>query len=327
MKDLYIFGTLGPACHEVETIMALFRAGATGMRLNLSHGNLAQHADWIANFHIAAKRCGVSPQLLIDMQGPELRTSASLSPLPLETDHIVMTNTLGFPDCVRPYLKTGVQILVDDGRILLETVDHEKSKVLRGGLLLPRKSITIQHVSIPLPVLTKEDFDNLSCAAQYGVTGIMQPFVRSTEDLIKVRAQMDACGLKNACLYAKIESKEGIAMAESLLPYCDELIIARGDLADSVGLVHLASAQHDLEKICRRHEKPYMIVTQMLHSMMTSPIPTRAEISDIYHAVYNGASSIMLTGETASGSYPVEAMNYFAQTAYTALKDREDGTF
>ena len=139
MKDLYIFGTLGPACHEVETIMALFRAGATGMRLNLSHGNLAQHADWIANFHIAAKRCGVSPQLLIDMQGPELRTSASLSPLRLETDHIVMTNTLGFPDCVQPYLKTGVHILVDDGRILLETIDHEKSKVLRGGLLLPRQ--------------------------------------------------------------------------------------------------------------------------------------------------------------------------------------------
>lgn len=323
MKKMNIYGTLGPSCHTVEAIKEMFQLGATGMRLNLSHGSLCDHEEWIRNFHIAAKQCHISPELLIDMQGPELRTSSTISPIELNTGDIVPINVLGFPDCLQPHLQSGMHILADDGRILLETLENNKVKVLRGGQLEARKSLAVQGIEIPLPVLTKEDIENLSHARQYGITGIMQPFVRNAEDLQQVQKYIDLYGLKNIRLYAKIESDQGISMIESLFPYCDELIIARGDLADSVGLVNVASAQHHIEKLCHKYSMPYMIVTQMMHSMISSPVPTRAEISDVYHAVYGGASSIMLTGETAAGSYPAEAMKYFVQTAKTALADRE----
>lgn len=322
MSDLQVFGTLGPACHNQKVLEQIFRAGATGMRLNLSHGNLRNHKDLVDNMKKAARECGQKCDLLIDMQGPELRTISYLSPKTLSKEKVYAVSELGFPACLLESLQPGMQILIDDGKILLEMTDKMHARVIRSGELLPRKSIGVHGLNLHLPVLTEDDLENLETAASFGVTGIMLPFVRSQDDLKQVRVVMNANGLQDARLYAKIESVEGVEMLESLLPYCDGIIIARGDLGDSVGLVNVASVQHYIEEVCRSHDKPYMVVTQMLDSMISHPVPTRAEVSDVYHAVYNGASSIMLTGETAAGKYPVEAMDYFVKIAQTAIADR-----
>lgn len=318
MRPLNIFGTLGPACQDEVTLESIFQAGATGMRLNLSHGSLASHADWIERTKKAADKCGLVPELLIDMQGPELRVSRSVSPRILTEGEVEDIRELGFPDCLVKAVQPGSDILVDDGRLLLKMKSNHQAQVVRGGTLLPAKSIAVSGLDLQLPALTEEDRVNLAVAAEYGITGIMQPFVRSPEDLARVRQVMNENGLEKARLYAKIESAQGVEMLETLFPHCDEIIIARGDLADSVGLVQVARVQYYIEETCRKHHKPYMVVTQMLDSMIQNPVPTRAEISDIYHAVHGGAASIMLTGETASGKYPVQAMEYFVQTARTA---------
>ena len=151
----------------------------------------------------------------------------------------------------------------------------------------------------------------------------MQPFVRNKEDLINVRNTLKELDL-DLRIFAKIENQSGVDQLEELIPYCDEIIIARGDLGSNIGLIHLPRVQHYIQDICKKYYKPYMVVTQMLDSMNNKPIPTRAEVTDIYEAVNQGAYSIMLTGETASGKYPVEAMHYFCEVAKTALEDENE---
>lgn len=327
MEKLKIYGTIGPACADRKIMEEMFKAGMTGMRLNLSHVDLSDCIEWLEEFHWAAANTGIIPELLIDMKGPELRIGKLQEPVLLENNTVVDTKRLLFPDIVYPYLKKGTHILLDDGNLLIEISDDEgkQAKVLRGGKLTSSKSIAIEGVSVPSPTLTEADMNNLKEAYKYAVTGIMQPFVRNAEDLKNVREALDSTGNEKLKIFAKIENQAGVDQIHDLLPHCDEIIIARGDLGNAVGLTRLPSVQHYLEKVCQEHNKPYMVVTQMLHSMHNNAVPTRAEVSDIYHAVYNGASSIMLTGETAAGKYPIEAMRYFVDTAKEALKDRESG--
>lgn len=323
MQIVKIFGTLGPACHETKMIEEMFQMGMSGMRLNLSHVDLEDCKDWIHHFRLAAQNCGIKPELLIDMKGPELRLSRNLNPVLLKEHDIVSAKVLGLPEIIFPYLKDGQEILLDDGNIQLVYHDLNHLEVVCGGLLKPAKSVAVKGCEIPTPTLTDADYKNLSVAKDYGVTGIMQPFVRDCQDLKTVRKALDDNGLDDCKIYAKIENKTGVAQLESLLPYCDEIIVARGDLANSVGIENIASCQHHIETFLHQKNFPYMIVTQMLNSMIDNPIPTRAEISDIYHAVYNGAKSIMLTAETAAGKYPLQAMKVFTSVANTALKDME----
>ena len=186
------------------------------------------------------------------------------------------------------------------------------------------------NLEIPSPALTEMDLLNLSfaggellrCGIRLG--GIMQPFVRSAQDLMTVRESLDERGLSFVKIFAKIENMSGASNLESLLPYADEIIIARGDLGNAVGLTALSVVQKRIEKICKKHDMPYMVVTQMLNSMMEHPVPTRAEVSDIAHAVYHGAGSVMLTGETAAGKYPLEAIRYLVNTSEEMLSYMKD---
>ncbi|MDD5833211.1 MAG: pyruvate kinase, partial [Clostridiales bacterium] len=152
-----------------------------------------------------------------------------------------------------------------------------------------------------------------------GVTGIMQPFVRSREDLEAVRAELKRAGADRLRLFAKIENQEGIARLGELLPVCDEIVIARGDLGNSMPLWELPGIQKHISYMCRAAGRDFMVVTQMLYSMEHSPVPTRAEVSDIFNAVLDGAASVMVTGETASGEYPVEVIRYLTNTVREAV--------
>ena len=309
-----IYGTLGPACADADTLEAMLRLGMTGVRLNLSHMTLPEAAPMTAALRCAAKRCGIQPALLIDMQGPELRVEKLGRPLPLESGGKVQTDMLRLPEEALRCLEPGQQILLDDGKILLECESASLARVLRGGVLQSRKSAALPGKTLCLPALTARDRENLALAEEYGVTGVMQPFVRSRDDLEQLRAVLP----ESIRLFAKIENLEGVAQLEELIGACDEIVIARGDLGNAVPLWELPPLQKRIAAACRRAGCPFIVVTQMLASMEHSAVPTRAEVSDICNAVLDGASSVMVTGETAAGEYPVEVIRYLVNTVRAA---------
>lgn len=372
-----IYGTLGPACQDEKILTEMFALGMTGMRLNLSHVTLAESGELIGKMKRAAEVCGVKPQLLIDLQGPELRTGAVAEPILLKNEEIVeicaaadqkvvefleknreeltetadkkknsesslvqnrtsaqrMPTRIELPDITIPYLIPGQEILLDDGKIHLKVVENSENiklgsgekrryfaKVLWGGLLKSRKSAAFPGAKINSPTLTKADLENIRLAKEMGVTGVMQPFVRGREDLECVKNALQEAGAEEVKLFAKIENLDGVRKLEELLPGADEIVIARGDLGNAVHLWDLPSVQREISQKCLATGKPFMVVTQMLASMERNPVPTRAEVNDIFHAVLDGASSVMVTGETAAGDYPVEVIRYLVNTVRSAEK-------
>ncbi len=320
------YGTLGPSCQDVLTLVALFREGMTGVRLNLSHCDLDECEEWLQNLHSAAKECGVSPDLLIDLKGPELRVGVLPSPVELVQGEEILLGEEGIPvpSVLFSSLRHRQEILLDDGALLLTVQNFSQTsarcKILRGGTLHSRKSIAVPGAKITPPTLTQSDYKNLSLAKQAGVTGVMLPFVRGKEDLIHLKNALNDRNASDIRIFAKLENRQGVKVLPELLDYADHIVIARGDLGNDMPLWELPATQYEITQICKRTKKPFMVVTQMLHSMLHSAVPTRAEVSDIFFAVLSGASSVMLTGETAAGAYPVEAMRYLCRTVDSALK-------
>ena len=321
MKKVRIYGTLGPSCKDEQTLAQMFREGMDSIRLNLSHTTLAEAAGLIAAYRNAARACGVKPGLLIDMQGPELRIGRLPAPLRLEEGALVGTDALPFPEEVKNVLSgapAGREILLDDGRILLAAESPERLRVVRGGVLESRKSVALPGCRIRTPALTAADRVNLAGAKSCGVTAVMQPFVRGPEDLIDLRAAMEQAGCGDLRLLAKIENLEGLRALDSIIPYCDEIVIARGDLGNAMDLWELPAVQKRIAAVCRKAGRDFMVVTQMLDSMTHRRVPTRAELSDIFNAVLDGAASVMVTGETASGEYPADVIRYLSRTVREA---------
>lgn len=327
---LTLFGTLGPACAHRETLRRMLAAGMDGVRLNLSHMTLRQAAPWLEELQAAAALEGTAPLLLADLQGPELRLGEVAENTVLSAGDPVLLGKEGLsvPECVLEALTKGQQVLLDDGRLLLTVQLVRQGQALcrveRGGLLLSRKSIALPGLELQVPALTAADLGNIGRAAEYGVGGVMQPFVRGPQDLRALRMALQGAKAEQVKIYAKLENRRGVEQLESLLPEADEMVIARGDLGNAYPLWELTGVQKEAAAVCRAARKPFMVVTQMLASMEHSPVPTRAEVSDIFNAVLDGASSLMVTGETAVGSYPAEAMDYLAKTARAALAWKEE---
>ncbi len=321
-----IFATFGPACGEEKVLKEMIDAGMTGMRLNLSHTTLPASETYIKAYQNAAKEADVTSQILIDMQGPELRVSELKDAVLLTAgERVCLYSKEGMikvPSVVVEAAVAGDEILLDDGKILVEVVSVETekltAKIVRGGLLQGHKSIKIKNKNIKMPSLTAHDIENIKLAKKYGVTALMQPFVLSGEDLSYVRSVLKRHGVEDIKIYAKIENRQGVENLETILPEADVVIIARGDLGNDMPLWELPRVQKKIEEACKKAEVPYVVVTQMLASMEENPVPTRAEVSDIFHAVYHGAWGVMVTGETAVGKYPVEAVKYLANTSKEA---------
>ena len=326
MKHVKIYGTIGPACRDKEILKRMFQEGMDGVRLNLSHTSLEEASPLIESFHSAARECGLNAELLIDMQGPELRIGDMKAPLRLISGDLIGTGDIPFTEEVKAVLwdrEPGQDILLDDGKILLRTefLSHPhdiKLRVVRGGLLESRKSVALPGCTFRTPAMTENDRTQIKRAKEYGVTAVMQPFVRSREDLIEVRDALGHSGCNDIRLLAKIENRDGIDRLKELIPHCDEIVIARGDLGNAMELWELPAAQKYISSVCREAGRDFMVVTQMLDSMIHRQVPTRAEVSDIFNAVLDGASSVMVTGETASGEYPVLAMRYLCRTVREA---------
>ena len=319
------YGTIGPACADAATLTALCRAGMTGVRLNLSHGPLAQRAEWLA----LLRQAGVG-ELLIDLQGPELRIGALEQPLTLAAGQSLVLGAGGVdcPPALVQAARPGQLLLLDDGKLLVRVTDADgaalRCTVERGGVLQSRKSIAAPGLAVHQPTLTEQDWQNLRQAAACGVTGVMLPFVRGGEDIRTLKAALAACGAPHIRVFAKIENMDGVQALPGFVREVDEVVIARGDLGNAMPLWQLPGCQKKLAAVCRAAGTPFMVGTQLLDSMHTRAVPTRAEVSDIYNAVWDGADSLMLTGETAAGQYPVQAMEYLVKTAGCALADREE---
>lgn len=310
-----IYGTLGPACANAAVLEQMFRSGMTGLRLNLSHTSLEESAPLLEQMHLAAERCGVRPQLLIDLQGPELRVGKQGLPLLLEEGVRLPLRRLALPEHLYAALQPETELLLDDGRLCVRVLPAGEGLVLRGGTLAPGKSVAVPGLCMALPALTAADLENLSQASAFGVTGVMQSFVRSREDVEEVRTALCGTGLRH---FAKLENRAGLDSLEQWIRLPDVLVIARGDLGNAVPLWELPGVQKRVAARARQAGKPFLVVTQMLASMERTAVPTRAEVSDIFNAVLDGASALMLTGETAAGRYPAEAMDYFCRTIRAA---------
>lgn len=363
-----IYGTFGPACKSCEILEDMIKCGMTGMRLNLSHTTLEKSKEYIENYRNAAHSQGVEPQILMDMQGPELRigdmeevllsegdivtfrTKATLADFKSEkilfskeeadkknpgkneirTVEEIKTEfcKIFVPEEVMEVIKPEMEVLLDDGKIRVQIMAVDKNlaaaKVLRGGSLKPHKSIKVVNVNVPMPVLTEHDLSNIRLAKEYGVTALMQPFVFSGEDLKQVRKILREENAEHLQIFAKIENRIGLENLENILPEADLIVIARGDLGNDMPLWELPAVQKRIENTCKKYGKPYMVVTQMLSSMEKNPVPTRAEVSDIFHAVCHGAAAVMVTGETAVGKYPVEVIKYLSNTTREALLYKND---
>lgn len=371
-----IYGTIGPACQDTDTLVRLFEKGMTGIRINLSHSNLRDAENWIKNIHEAYRKYGEQKkinvsmpgagelealnemqeskplnemqesetlnemqelEILMDLQGPELRIgklSASrmvkegdgITLLPEGQNNLFDPTEIPVPELIMPYLTPGQEVLLDDGKILLQTEELFRTntgyaaecKVVRGGEIKSKKSIALPGAELYPPTLTKQDLENIHDAKKYGITGVMLPFVRNQQDLKNLRQALIDEKVENIQIFAKIENMDGVNQLPELLDDCDEIVIARGDLGNAMPLWELPVVQAHIAKICRENGKPFMVVTQMLASMEQAAVPTRAEVSDIFRAVSEGAASVMLTGETAAGKHPVEAMKYMVNTVRNA---------
>lgn len=341
-----IYGTIGPACHDTDTLVRLFEKGMKGIRVNLSHSSLLESSEWIENVKCAYKKtryCRADvgnknePEILMDLRGPELRLGKlgterellvgdALTLVAEGQNNLFDPTELPVPELILPHLTSGQQILVDDGMILLEVEELFRTRtgyaaecrVLRAGRLKSGKSIALPGVAIEPPTLTESDLENIGLAKEYGITGVMLPFVRNQQDLKNLKQALINASAEEIRIFAKIENMDGVVRLSELLPCCDEIVIARGDLGNAMPLWKLPIVQEQIAEACRQAGTPFMVVTQMLASMERAAVPTRAEVSDIFRAVQQGAASVMLTGETAAGEYPVEAMEYMVNTVREA---------
>lgn len=319
MTDIY--ATLGPACADEGKLQQMFAAGLSGLRLNLSHMRLDEAEAWLT---LARRAAGRPYKLLIDLQGPELR----LGPLPAvrhlaPAEHLKLGAAgIAAPSLLLAALRPGQIVLVDDGklrfRVLQATPTEAELATLMAGPLAGGKSIAIEGLELQPPALTAVDRENLALAKNYGVFGVMQPFVRSRADLLALRAALAEAGAADLKIFAKIENPEGVAHWADFADLADELIIARGDLGMHYPLWTLPALQKELSAAFRQAGRPFMVVTQLLSSMETRAVPSRADLNDIFNALLDGAHSVMVTGETAVGAYPVEVVDYLVKTVRAA---------
>lgn len=315
-----LFATLGPACARKDILCAMFRAGMTGIRYNLAHGSLADAEPWIRLYRDAAKECGVeSPRLLLDLQGPGLRIHKGGAAIQLRQGSILhLEHDLQAPQVLIDNAEPGDVISIADGAFELEVQSYAQAKVIRGGRLLPGKNVCIVGKELESPALTSGDLDALSAAKRLGVTDIMLSFVRSADDLRNLHKVLEEYGLSDLRVYAKIETLEGLSAIASMYELADVFLLARGDLGNRLPLWHLPRVQKRMAAKLQSAGKPFAISTQLLSTMETNRIPTRAEVNDVFNAVLDGAQCLFLTGETAIGAYPAEAMDTLARTAHDA---------
>lgn len=315
--------TLGPASNTKETIKELVLAGLGGARINFSHGDHKSHGETIDKIKAVSKELNINIPIILDTKGPEIRTLVMKndSVTVKEGQTFVFTtdevegdeNRVGvtYKDLTKD-LCVGERVFVDDGLIgmIVEEVNGTEviCKVLNTGLIGSRKGINLPDTIVKLPVLTEKDIADLKFGVEKDVDYIFASFVRNKEDVKEIRKVLKGFGGENIEIISKIENREGIDKMDEIIKETDGVCVARGDLGIEIPVEEIPEAQKKLITKCNEAGVFCIVATQMLESMITNPRPTRAEICDVSNAIIDGANSVMLSGETAKGNYPVKAL-------------------
>ncbi|MEF9960156.1 MAG: pyruvate kinase [Niameybacter sp.] len=339
MRKTKIISTLGPKTRDVESIRSIIGAGADAIRINFSHDNHEIHGATVERVKQVRDEMNKPIPIILDTKGPEIRTGVMADDqdikLSIGDTFILTTDEIeGNGERVSvtyknlPYdLKRGSRILIDDGLIELKvknlTSTEVECSVENGGSLGSRKGINIPDVFVNLPALTDKDLADIKFGAEVGFDYIAASFIRCANDVVKIRQVLETNGGGDIQIIAKIENRDGVNNIDEILQVADAIMVARGDLGVEIPAEEVPIVQKELIKKANDLGKPVVTATQMLDSMIRNPRPTRAEASDVANAIFDGTSAIMLSGETAKGDYPLEAigmMNRIAVTAENASK-------
>lgn len=320
MKRTKIVATIGPATGTVETIRALAQAGANAFRINLSHGEPSQWAGFIDAIRAATP----DAPIIVDTEGPEVRlvnVPHAIKLVPGQEFVFSLSGHAHMAHTTHPIrVQVGSTVLVDDGNItfIVERVhgQYVTCLVQNEAVLTDKRKVTVPSELIDLPVLTERDVTNVQFCLARGADAVALSFTQRPEDIAVARSVVGA----NTMIIAKIENRAGVVHAEPILHAADGVMVARGDLGVEIPLEEVPQVQKRLVRLANALGKPAIVATQMLESMTTSPIPTRAEVSDVANAIHDGADAVMLSGETARGKYPVVTVATMARIAEEADK-------
>jgi pyruvate kinase len=322
-----IVATIGPATGTIEGVRALVEAGMDAARLNLSHGRREEHAERARLVREAEQSTARPLALIADLQGPKLRIGELATPVRLTRGEEIVVIGDGssrdgelpvLPAVIGEVLQPGHEVLIDDGLVRLRVERVKKGRaecaVLTGGTVSAHKGVNLPGVPVPIPSLTRKDMDDLEFALSLDVDFVALSFVRSAADVRDLRDLINQAG-SNANVVAKIEKSEAVDALDAVMDEADAVMVARGDLGVEIGPELVPLIQKRIIIAALDHGKPVITATQMLESMIHQPEPTRAEASDVANAILDGTSAVMLSGETAVGDFPIEAVTTMARIA------------
>lgn len=331
MRKTKIVCTIGPTSESKEIFSELVKKGLNVARLNFSHGNHEEHLERIRMIKEVREELGIPIAILLDTKGPEIRTGdfeEGVAELKEGQEFILTTeNVIGDESkCSISYdklpedVKKGDRILIDDGLIELEvisTLDNNniKCRVNNGGVVKNKKGVNVPGVKINLPATTKKDISDIEFGIENGIDYIAASFIRKAEDVHEIRRILEKNNAHHIQIISKIENQEGLDNIDEIIEVSDGIMVARGDLGVEIPTEMVPLAQKEMISKCNKVGKPVITATQMLDSMMRNPRPTRAEVTDVANAIFDGTDAIMLSGETAAGKYPVEAVRTMANIA------------
>ncbi len=331
-RKVRVLATLGPASNSAEMIEKLYRAGADAFRVNMSHGTQDDKVALIAEIRAVEKKVQRPITVLVDLQGPKLRVGTFAGgkvelqagaafqldhdPTPGDATRVCLPHKEVFTA-----LEPGTRLLLDDGKIVLRVAaksdDAIDARVEVGGALSDRKGLNVPDVVVPMAAMTEKDRSDLAFALEQGVDWIALSFVQRPEDLDEARAMIGG----RASLLAKIEKPAALERLEEIVAMADAVMVARGDLGVELPPEAVPPAQKRIVETARRMGRPVVVATQMLESMIVSPTPTRAEVSDVGTAIYDGADAVMLSAESAAGAWPVESVSMMDRIAISVEAD------
>lgn len=337
-KKTKIVATVGPACSEKDVLLRMVKAGVNVFRLNFSHANYDDLRQVIASIRAINQELGTNVAILGDLQGPKIRigevqnngiTLKTGDRLKLVTEKCLGTkeklylNYLEFPIDV----EEGDQVLLDDGKIKFEVVstnrlDEVEVVVIHGGLLSSKKGVNLPNTKVSLPSLTDKDKQDLDFILEHDLDWVALSFVREAADIDDLRERISQRG-KNIHIIAKIEKPQAVANIDAIIAATDGVMVARGDLGVEYPIEKLPLIQKLIVKKCLSASKPVIIATQMMESMITSFMPTRAEANDVANAVFDGADALMLSGETSVGQHPVQVIEYMVRIIKNVEQEAE----
>jgi pyruvate kinase len=337
MQKTKMVFTIGPASDSEEVLSALIEAGMSASRHNFSHGTHEQNLAKIMLVKRLREKYKRHIAIILDTKGPEIRTgkfeAGQISLVEGQAFNINCdSDTPGTANqCAISYtslykdVKPGDTILIDDGLVGLEVRQVEgkviETEVKNGGIISNNKGVNVPGVSVNLPSLTDQDKSDLRFGCQAGVDIVAASFIRTASDTLAIREVLDGCGGKDILVYSKIENQQGVENIDEIIKVSDGIMVARGDMGVEIPIEEVPQVQKMIIRKCNHAGIPVITATQMLDSMMRNPRPTRAEVSDVANAIYDGTDAIMLSGESASGKYPIEAAITMARIAVAAEEE------